>query len=281
MITYNPVIPQAADLPSDSQSDINSNFFSLNTTYGQDHIPFGNSIENATSEAPIVITSPIHRLTTGNQVTVFNMEGINSNEVRIDWPINDDTFLVTVIDENTFSLDGSDGSDEILFPPYLENSGDFNSLDLPYGQHLKNFFPTPLTEPPNRISPKTAYFPMEMLNLSQLFFQNGDMEENITQLTGLSPIVSNHRGTGWKTPWGLIINMGKRKLNGDVQTFAFPVPFTVLPISLMITRDALEEAGSGTRNPAGRIINLTQFNARIERSGNTAIAGCHFLAIGI
>lgn len=289
MITmdYNPVIPQPPDIPSDSQSGLDSNFIQLNDIYGQDHIPFGNLIEEATSTAPIVITSPTHRLSTGNQVTVFNMEGMLPTGAFLEWPINEQTFTVTVTDENTFSLDGTDGTDEELFPPYLARSGDFSSIDLPYGKHLKNFFQFPLEAPPNRASPKTAYFTQEVEkanenveNLSQLFFQNDDMEEDITQLTDLVQVGMQGRSRGWRTPWGLIINTGFPRLTGKFTTHNFVVPFTNLGIAMMLTRDALQQIGDGTRNPVSFIINLRQFNARIETSGREAIANCRYWAIG-
>jgi hypothetical protein len=53
------------------------------------------SISNASNATPIVITSAAHGLTTGSRVTIA---GINGN------PAANGTFVVTVIDANTFSI---------------------------------------------------------------------------------------------------------------------------------------------------------------------------------
>jgi hypothetical protein len=58
-------------------------------------------ITNATNAIPIVITSASHGLTTGNKIAVVNVGGNGAAK---------GTFSVTVIDANTFSLDGSAGS---------------------------------------------------------------------------------------------------------------------------------------------------------------------------
>jgi hypothetical protein len=59
------------------------------------------SITGATNATPIVITSPNHELTTGTYVTVAGVLGNTA--------ANGST-TVTVIDNNTFSLDGSVGN---------------------------------------------------------------------------------------------------------------------------------------------------------------------------
>ena len=58
-------------------------------------------ITNATNASPIVVTSAAHGLTTGNKIAVVNVGGNGAAK---------GTFTVTVIDANTFSLDGSAGS---------------------------------------------------------------------------------------------------------------------------------------------------------------------------
>jgi len=58
-------------------------------------------ITNATNASPIVITSAGHGLSTGTRVTVSGVGG-NSGA--------NGTFIVTVIDANTFSLNGSAGT---------------------------------------------------------------------------------------------------------------------------------------------------------------------------
>lgn len=59
------------------------------------------SITNATNASPIVVTSSGHGLTTGARVTIT---GVGGNTAA------NGTFVVTVLDGNTFSLDGSTGN---------------------------------------------------------------------------------------------------------------------------------------------------------------------------
>ena len=59
------------------------------------------AITNATNASPIVITSANHGLTTGARVTITGVGG-NTNA--------NGTFIVTVVDANTFSLNGTTGN---------------------------------------------------------------------------------------------------------------------------------------------------------------------------
>ncbi len=59
------------------------------------------SITGATNASPIVITSANHGLTTGQRVTITGVGG-NTNA--------NGTWTITVIDANTFSLNGSTGN---------------------------------------------------------------------------------------------------------------------------------------------------------------------------
>ncbi len=296
MTNYNPNIPQPRDLPSDSQSDFDTNFLSLNEVFGEDHVPFGNIIEAATIAAPIVITSTTHRLTTGNSVTVFNMEGTNDVGVREDWPINGTTFTVTVIDDNTFSLDGSDST---TFPTYLANSGDFSSISIPYGNHTKNFFPSPQLNPPNRASPKSAYFSQEVvnensLNQTELFFQNGETLADIVQLTNIpsSPIVqyrnlagvSIGNGRGFITPWGTIVNFGNAQvLRGLFTTLNYAIPYTSQVFSFTMTRGPVRATNTFQENPIGQSLSNTQFRMSISSTSNlsSVIARVSFISLGV
>lgn len=58
------------------------------------------SITDATNSSPIIITSEGHGLATGDRVTITGVVGNESAN---------DTFVITVSDANTFSLDGSTG----------------------------------------------------------------------------------------------------------------------------------------------------------------------------
>jgi len=71
-------------------------------------LPGPNSITNVTATTPIKITSANHGLTTGNIINIQDVAGsiastVNSNSAKTTW-------TVTVIDANTFSLNGSVGS---------------------------------------------------------------------------------------------------------------------------------------------------------------------------
>ncbi len=280
MNTYNPRIPQATDLPSDSQLDIESNFLNLNEVYGEDHVPFGNLIEEATLAAPIVITSTNHRLTTGNTVTVFNMEGLNDKNVPEDWTINGSAFVVTVIDDDTFSLDGSDST---TFPTYIANSGDFSSVSLPYGSHTKNFFPTIQQNPPNRNTPKSAYFTQNIDNLAELFFQNGSTLADSLQMTNLAVAITTNVGKGFVTPWGWIVNMGEViAVANTFTTFNYPLAFTNRVYSFTITRGRIRaSSAAGTRNPVGSSLSNTQFQVRYANDvSNNFVTRIKFIAIG-
>lgn len=57
-------------------------------------------ITDATNASPIVITSANHKLTTGTKVTIAGVVGNNAAN---------GTFDITVVDQDTFSLDGSTG----------------------------------------------------------------------------------------------------------------------------------------------------------------------------
>jgi Ubiquitin-activating enzyme E1 FCCH domain len=61
----------------------------------------GGTITGATNASPIVVTSAGHGLSTGTQVTIAGVTG-NTNA--------NGNFVVTVVDSNTFSLNGSTGN---------------------------------------------------------------------------------------------------------------------------------------------------------------------------
>jgi hypothetical protein len=278
---YNPFIPQPPDLPSDSQPDMDSNFFSLNTIFGVDHIPFGNLIEQATLANPIVVTSTNHRLTTGNTVTIFNLEGTTPAGAREEWPINGNSFVVTVIDANTFSLNGSDSTS---YPEYLPNSGDFSSVSLPYGQHTKTFLNSPPLNPPNRAAPRSAYFSQDIQNLAQLFYQNNPTAADIYQLTNLQFVNQTANGWGFRTPWGLKINMGQVvAFTVNFTTYDLPLPFTTTPIAIIATRGFIrQQTGTGTKSISAVLNSNSTFQIRYsQNSGGDGSAYADYLAIGI
>lgn len=279
-MTYNPFIPQPPDLPSDSQGDILSNFNLINNFFGVDHVPFGNSIQAATQASPIVITSPIHRLTTGDTVTVTSMRGTTPELVIEDWPINGISFTVTVIDSNIFSLNGSNGT---TYPPYIPNTGDFSSPDIDYGFHLKTYFPQAIPGDPNRQPPISAYYTkLDVNNVPNLFFQNGALASLVKQLSDLQIANETSTGRGFKTPWGMIINMGMvRGTARNFITYNFPTPFTSRVFTLQLTMKPNTISNSFGINPVGQVLSLTQFQVQAQRSGTVDIdRNMFYLAIG-
>jgi hypothetical protein len=68
---------------------------------GDSVAPASKTITDATNASPIVVTATAHGLSTGDPVTVASVGG-NTN-ANGDW-------VVTVIDDDTFSLDGSTGN---------------------------------------------------------------------------------------------------------------------------------------------------------------------------
>jgi hypothetical protein len=73
------------------------------------------AITGATAANPVVITSNDHGLQTGDTCFIESVIGMTE--------INDETFTVTRVDANTFSLDGEDGT---LYVPYV-SGGTFDA----------------------------------------------------------------------------------------------------------------------------------------------------------
>lgn len=94
-----------------SKTPINADALPTYRVYGPDGLLDGQtgsvsfrdsgSVTDATNASPIVITSTAHGLTTGARVTVASVGGNTAAN---------GTFLVTRINDDTFSLDGSTGN---------------------------------------------------------------------------------------------------------------------------------------------------------------------------
>jgi len=83
------------------------------------------TITDATQDSPVVITSAGHDLTTGDEIYIASVGGMTE--------INNLPFIVTVIDSDTFSLDGVDGSDYTAYTSggtWAKYSGIQTGLDL-------------------------------------------------------------------------------------------------------------------------------------------------------
>ncbi len=282
-MTYNPFIPAPLDLPSDSQGDILSNFNLINTFFGVDHVAFGNSIVAATNAAPAQITSPNHTLKTGATVTISSMTGTTPDGVTTLWPLNGNTYTITFVDGDNFTLNGTDTTDLTVYPPYDANSGDYQANTINYGYHKKTFFPQTLLSDPNLANPISSYYTkFDSDSVPQLFYQDDRLAANVVQLTQLPPVL-NANGSGFKTPWGFIINMGQIKVQGSAfSMFSYPIPYTSTVFSI---NASLAQFVGGTIfgqkvSPAIQSLSNTMFQAATPGSGNS-FTSIYYIAIGI
>jgi hypothetical protein len=292
MTPYNPGTPQPPDIPNESQDDFLMNFEIINSSFGVDHVAFGNTVTFATSANPCVCTSPNHGLQSGNTVNIVHFCSL-IGDVLVPWSINGGPYTVTVIDANTFSMAVNASTQA----PYFPNSGAFYSPNFNYGFHKKNFFPDVLSQGPNtsppRGAPYSAYYsksqeyidPKDMIKkfAAQLWFQNNVGASFEKQLTDL-PIVStsNTNGKGVLTPWGIKINFGELSLTTSSQTFDLPIPFvstffSIVGSILLPNPPALTRIGT-QMNPNG----LTQFQARqASNISSLKTVSAFYLAIGV
>ena len=63
-------------------------------------------LTNATTTNPVQVTIPNHGLTTGNEIYIYHVDGMTELNIGD----GENSYTVTVIDENTVTLDGVDGS---------------------------------------------------------------------------------------------------------------------------------------------------------------------------
>lgn len=284
MTSFNPGTPQAGDLPSDSQDEFLTNFEQLNQYFGVDHIPFGNTVQNATVANPCVCTSTNHGLSNGNSINIVHFGGLVGDIIQ-PWSINGGPYTVTVINANTFSINVS----SIGNPPYLANTGAFSCTTFPYGFHKKISFSTVLSQGPNNSpplgNPYSALYPKEQSNLAQLFFQDNvgaSFEEQLTQLNFVEP--DNANGRGVVTPWGVIINFGEINFKSSSQTYTFPIPYTSTVWALIGTLQLKTIPKNHRPYWRMNVSSLTQFTAFERTSDPTEslanVPGWYF-AIGV
>lgn len=237
---YSYSVPQKSDRHDASQDDFLNNFRSLNGQYSQNHIPLGNTVEDATRAAPCVITSTNHSLSTGDTVSFTHVQGLQQQDVYNLWNINTGgPYSITKIDDNHFSVDGTNTTTQ---DPYVLNTGDWNSSAIPYGDHKLLSFPEPVSvvrSPPILDVPKAALFPNLIDNDSQnpdLAWQNFLNPSFIDQITGFQLLGSSTSGQCFRTPWGFNICMGvvqARLFILTPETVVYPVPFTINPYCLV------------------------------------------------
>lgn len=303
-MTYSPRTPQASDIPADSQSEFLTDFQLLNSIFGVDHIPFGNVITDATLANPCKITSPAHRLSTGATVTIYRMKGTNSKGQPENWSTNGNTYTITVVDSNNFTLNGVDSTG---FNPYIANSGDYTvTSSYPYGFHKKLSFKEPLSDNPGLISPQTSIYTKllseifsvgrenpkdlgfttkskEYLNLK---FQNGNTKENSTYLTGCDLKFNNKVFEGsppisatqfaFKSPFGLIFNLGKASVLSNT-TFTLD---NVINYSSIHYTTVFSNEGFSTGTTRITALNLTNFEFTVSSLVSPNFNSFYYLSVG-
>lgn len=243
-MTYIPGFPQPSDIPAQNQPDFLTNYGTLNSSFGVDHIPFGNPISAATIGNPARVTSGNHLLSTGDTVEIYGLNGLSGKTI-IPWSVNGSSTTVTVINANTFDLDSVDSSGENT---YIPNSGGFNvtatanpALPYPYGFHKKISFQDALnTYPdgtPNLASPISSLFTLlfnkklsgKDTSSVELFFQNTSTDQLVDFLTNHKTkytVSSSPNAASFFsviTPWHITLNMGQVFL-GTQTEITLPLP---------------------------------------------------------
>lgn len=89
------------DLPNNALKDLDAGLYEIESavSYSQN----SGSITAATAASPVSITSAAHGLSTGDKVHISGAAGMTD--------LNDKEYEITVVDVDTFTLDGIDGSD--------------------------------------------------------------------------------------------------------------------------------------------------------------------------
>ena len=225
-MSFNYLIPQPPDIPADGQPDYLNNFGLLNQFFNTDHVPFAGCIQNILNSNPCVISSANHTLSTGNTIT---LQGFNDNTdvgvVTGMGALNNTSPTITVIDENTFSLNGVDSTAYVPFE--IGTFASYVSASLLYGFHNKISFNRPIGDP-NLSSPQCSLYsklPTSESMQSDLFYQNDKTTTAVEQLTGANFVTVNN-GFGFRTSFGLIFNFGGNSIQmGKPNNFTFPIPY--------------------------------------------------------
>jgi hypothetical protein len=88
------------DWPADALKDLDAGLYEIETFASFSST--SGSITAATAASPVSITSATHGLSTGDKVYISGVVGMTD--------LNNQEFEITVVDANTFTLDGIDGS---------------------------------------------------------------------------------------------------------------------------------------------------------------------------
>jgi hypothetical protein len=276
-MSYDPGTPLPQDIPADSQDEFLTNFDTLNQFYGVDHIPFGNKIVSATLANPCVITSPGHRLSTGNNITVFALRGINEAGVFIDWTINGNSYNVTVIGDNNFSIPADTSAE----PAYDPESGNFlvNTANYGYGSHRKITFSQNTAQGPEKASPFSSIYMKKFItkkftsNLDNIlkdfeifapFFKNNLNQE--VQLAEYNLTGTQQSILGFKSSFGPTINFGRTHfVSGTSLIVPLSIPYLTTHFTTIVTLFKT----SGLSSTSELIVTtLTNDNFTVTRSGS-------------
>jgi len=125
--------------------------------------------------------------------------------------------------DNFSQLDTSFGIDHTAF-----------SVGTNIGYHKKVTLQAPLGSDPGKASPIADLYTKTVAGASQLFFQNGALAANVSQLTGNLTSGTSGGNTHYTvvTPWGIIFTFGlcNTSQGGTANTFATAFPTAGLGI---------------------------------------------------
>lgn len=272
-MSYFPNVPQPNDIPADTQDEFLMNYDTLNTEYGINHIPFGNTITEVTQASPTVFTSPNHRLTSGDTIQPFHMYGINEITGRASWPdtINNTVFAVTVLSDDTFSI----VFDSTSLDTYEPSSGNYLvTSTYPYGYHTQLNFSRPLPSSPDLVAPKSSVFVKENIVstlqadlksyeeviTNELFHQSApillDFLTNNDFRYGATAVTTN----GFITPWGIKVNLSNEMSfypdTGLTKIFTYAIPYTTTNYFTIVTR-YIDTSTTDLRVTASDLVSFT------------------------
>ena len=225
---YDQGTPQAVDTGADTQPEFLTNFQLLNQYFSNDHVQFGNSVEIAYNTNPMLIQATNHGLQTGDTITIYNLKGGPPESPTL-WPINGNTYTITFFNQVGFTIP-VDATNLSIYPPYIFFSGNYTSTVYNYGFHKKTTLNNVLDAPPSNPLSGSAYYSKSLNNVAniggvELFYNNAATEDQITSFQQTVGV-----GSGFKTPWGTIINYGQFTspfvdVGGTSGSFKFPVPY--------------------------------------------------------
>lgn len=199
----------------------------------------------------------------------------------------------------------SDDQEDILFnfqtlnDQYTINHIPFDAISK-NGYHKKIFF-FQNNARPDRIAPRATLYPKYVIynkdtpqqqTISELFYQNGNTAGDERQLVDLilsssdEHVKQTANGIGFKTPWGLIINMGqvKKQVPPSPTPYDWPIPFTT-QVYTVIIRGYNPPSAPGTNTAEAYTNSVTINSFRLLASGTSLPNGSvtekyYYMAIG-